>query len=50
MTERLDLARLTALQLTSTGVRVSRRSLREASVRGSNEELSILVKTLTAEL
>jgi hypothetical protein len=47
--ERLEIARVTALQLTSTGVRVSRRALRDAGLRGSNEELSAIVKTITAE-
>lgn len=50
VTERLQIARLTALRLTSTGTRVSRRTMRDAGLRGSNAELSALVKVVTAEL
>lgn len=50
VTERLEIARLTALQLTSTGTRVSRRTMRDAGLRGSNAELGALVKAVTAEL
>jgi len=49
-TERLEIARVTALRLTSIGVRVSRRTLRDAGLRGSNAELSALVKAVTANL
>ncbi len=48
-TERLEIARVTALQLTSTGVRVSRRALRDAGMRGSNAELSALVRAITTD-
>jgi hypothetical protein len=48
--DRLEIARVTALQLTSTGVRVSRRTLRDAGLRGSNAELSALVRAITADL
>ncbi|HVB46251.1 MAG TPA: hypothetical protein VNF47_26565 [Streptosporangiaceae bacterium] len=49
-TKRLEVARVTALQLVSTGVRVSRRTLRDAGLRGSNAELGALVKAVSAEL
>ncbi len=45
-TERLEIARVTALRLTSTGVRVSRRTLRDAGVRGSNAELGALARAV----
>lgn len=44
------MTRVTALQLTSTGVRVSRRTLRNAGLRGCDAELSALVKAVTTEL
>lgn len=50
VTERLEVARITALQLTSTGMRVSRRTLRDAGLRGSNAELGALVRAVSAEL
>jgi len=49
-TERLEIARVTALQLVSTGMRVSRRTLRDAGLRGSNAELGALVRAVSAEL
>ena len=49
-TERLEIARLTALQLTRTGTRVSRRTMRDAGLRGSNADLGALVKVVAAEL
>jgi hypothetical protein len=36
LTERLEIARLTALKVTRTGARVSRRTMRDAGLRGSN--------------
>ena len=49
-TERLEIARVTALQLTSTGVRISRRTLRDAGLRGSNAELGALARAVGPEL
>ena len=48
--ERLEVARLTAIQLTSTGLRISRRNLREAGLRGSNADLGALVRAVSADL
>lgn len=47
--DRLEIARLTALRLTSTGRRVSRRALRDAGMHGSNAELGALAKAITAQ-
>lgn len=49
VSDRLEMARLTALRLTSTGRRVSRRALREAGLHGSNAELGALAKVITAQ-
>jgi hypothetical protein len=49
LTDRLEIARLAALRLTSTGRRVSRRALREVGMHGSNAELGALAKAITAQ-
>jgi len=46
----MDQARLTARRLAAAGKPVSRRTLRGAGVKGSNEALNALARTLTAEL
>jgi len=49
-TARLATARATARELDSTGMRVSRRTLRNAGLRGSNADLGALARTVSHEL
>ncbi|HEV2375726.1 MAG TPA: hypothetical protein VGS19_26620 [Streptosporangiaceae bacterium] len=46
----VDQARLAARRLADAGIPLSRRSLRSSGVRGSNEALNALARTLNAEL
>jgi hypothetical protein len=49
-TARLATARATARELDSTGMRVSRRTLRNAGLRGSNADLGALAQVVSHEL
>lgn len=49
-TEWLGIARVTALRLVSSGVRVSRRTLRDPGLRRPNAELGALARADSAEL
>ena len=50
MVARLATARATALELDDAGIRVSRRSLRRAGLRGSNADLGALARIVSTEL
>jgi hypothetical protein len=47
---KMDQARLIARQLAAAGNQISRRALRDAGVKGSNESLNALARKLNAEL